>query len=97
MNTYVILRRQGWANLESLEKAAGRSTRVGHEEMPGRVRWIRSYIVREPDGRLGEVAICQGTDPETVREHARRAHLPCDEIVPVFGTVVINDDPAEAA
>lgn len=97
MNTYVILRRHGWAGPSELEKAAGVSSRVGTQEMPDRVRWIRSYVTREADGRLGTVCIYQGLDADSVREHARRAGLPCDLIFPVADTVIINDDPAKAA
>jgi hypothetical protein len=94
MKTYVIMRRGGWATAKELEVAAGRSSKVGLEEMPDKVKWIRSYVTQEPDGRLGTVCIYQGTDPEAVREHARRAGLPADEVIPVGDTVIINEDPA---
>jgi len=96
MQTYVILRRGGWADSKELEVAASRSSRVGLEEMSDQVKWIRSYVVEEEDGRLGTVCVYQGTDPEAVREHARRAGLPADEVIPVGDTVVINEDPAAA-
>lgn len=96
MNTYVILRRGGWADGNELEVAAGVSSRVGLEEMPDQVRWIRSYVVNEPDGRLGTVCVYQGTDEEAIREHARRAGLPADEVIPVGDTVILNDDPVAA-
>lgn len=97
MQNYIILRRGGWASAQELEIAAGRSSRVGQNEMSGRVRWIRSYVVREPDGRLGTVCVYQATDPAAIREHARCAQLPADEIIPVAETVIINEDPAPAA
>jgi len=96
MQTYVILRRGGWADAKELEVAAGRSARVGVEEMSDQVKWIRSYVVEEPDGRVGTVCVYQGKDPEAVREHARRAGLPADEVIPVGDTVVINEDPTAA-
>lgn len=96
MNTYVILRRSGWNSRADLEKAAGRSARVGQAEMPDRVRWIRSYVTDEPNGRVGTVCIYQATDEAAIREHARRADLPCDSIVPVADVVVINEDPLVA-
>jgi hypothetical protein len=97
MKSYIILRRGGWASAQELEIAAGRSSRVGQNEMAQRVRWIRSYVVTEPDGRLGTVCVYQGTDAEAVREHARRAGLPADEIIPIGETVIINDDPPKVA
>lgn len=96
MRTYVILRRGGWADGEELEVAAGRSSRVGLEEMSDQVKWIRSYVVEEEDGRLGTVCIYQGTDEAAVRDHARRAGLPADEVIPVGDTVIINEDPVAA-
>jgi hypothetical protein len=95
MNTYAILRRSGWRSGEELEEAAARSKRVGEEEMPDRVRCIRSYVIEEEQG-LGTLCIYQASDPEAIREHAGRAFLPCDEIVPVADTVIVRDDPAAA-
>lgn len=97
MNTYVILRRNGWPCGEDLAKAAEVSGRVGSEEMPDRVRWIRSYVLDEGDGVVGTVCIYQAVDEEAIREHARRASLPVDEVVLVGQTVVVNADPAVAA
>jgi hypothetical protein len=62
MNTYVILRRGAWASSAELGEAAERSTAVG-EQMPDDVRWIRSYVLGEPDGRVGTVCIYQATTP----------------------------------
>jgi thiamine biosynthesis protein ThiC len=96
MNNYVILRRGAWASAEELGEAAERSTKVGNEEMPDDVRWIRSYVLEEPDGRVGTVCIYQATSPEAIREHASRADLAADEIVPVADTVVVRPDPQPA-
>jgi hypothetical protein len=95
METFVIRRRGAWSSPQELETAAGRSARVGNEEMPDRVRWIRSYVVEEEDGRLGTICIYEAADTEAVREHARRAALTADEVIPVVRTVVIRDDPEE--
>lgn len=93
MNTYVILRRRHWPTPEALHQSARISTRVGQDEMPGQVRWIRSYVLAEDDGTLGTVCIYQGTDHEAIREHARRAELPADEVIHVGDTVVVRSDP----
>jgi hypothetical protein len=94
MQTYVIRRTSAFADAADLGRAAERSTRVGNDEMPDRVRWIRSYVVEEPDGRLGTVCIYQAKDPGSIQEHARRADLAADEIFPVADTVVVRPDPA---
>ena len=97
MDTYVILRRNGWASGADLEEAAARSSQVGDEEMSDDIRWIRSYVIEEPDGGLGTVCIYQGTSAEKVREHAERAGLPADEVIKVADTVVVRPDPEKAA
>jgi len=97
MQTYIIRRRSNWGDSAELEATAGRLAQIGNEEMSNRVRWIRSYVLREDDGRLGTLCIYQAQDPESVREHARRVGMQADEVVPVESTVVIRDDPREAA
>ena len=92
MNTYVILRRKFWSCAEDLEKSASVSARVGREEMPNEVKWIRSYVVKEGE-KLGTVCIYQGTSPEAIREHAHRAGMPADEVLQVGELVVMNPDP----
>jgi hypothetical protein len=96
MNTYVILRRSGWRSPEELQEAAARSTAVG-EEMPDDIRWIRSYVLEEDGGSVGTVCIYQASSVEAVHEHAQRAGLPVDEVIPVADTVVVRPDPAAAA
>jgi thiamine biosynthesis protein ThiC len=96
MQTYVILRRNGWRSPEELQAAAARSKQVGDEEMADDIRWIRSYVTAESDGGLGTVCIYQATSPEKIREHAERAGLPADEIVEVADTVLVRPDPVAA-
>src|SRR5689334_25409123 len=97
MQTYVILRRSGWKSPNDLEAAAERSRQVGDEEMSDDIRWIRSYVLEEGGGSVGTVCIYQATSPEAIREHARRADLPADEIIRVADTVLVRPDPAPAA
>lgn len=94
MNTYVILRRSGWRSPDELELAAARSSKVGDEEMSDDIRWIRSYVLEEGEGSVGTVCIYQATSPEAIRDHADRADLPVDEIIPVADTVLVRPDPA---
>lgn len=93
VNTYVILRRSGWSSGDELQKAAERSRAVGDEEMSDDIRWIRSYVLEEDGGAVGTVCIYQASSPEAIREHASRADLPADEIIPVADTVVVRADP----
>jgi len=96
MKTYVIRRPSAWADIQELELAGAKSARIGNDEMPDRVRWIRSYVVREPDGRIGTFCIYQARDGESIRDHARRVGMPGEEFYEVATTVVVRDDPVEA-
>jgi hypothetical protein len=93
VDTYVILRRSGWKSGGELEEAAERSRQVGDEEMSDDIRWIRSYVLEEGDGPVGTVCIYQASSPEAIREHANRADLPVDEVIPVVDTVLVRPDP----
>jgi hypothetical protein len=97
MDLYVILRRSGWSSAAELEEAAARSARVGDEDMPEDVRWIRSYVLDEGAGSVGTVCIYEASSPEAIRKHAAAAELPVDEIIAVADTVIVRPDPQPAA
>ena len=97
MQLYAILRRSGWRSPEELGEAAARSTKVGNEDMPDDVRWIRSYVLDEGGGSVGTVCIYEATSPEAIRKHASMADLPVDEIISVLDTVIVRPDPTPAA
>lgn len=96
MESYAILRRNGWRSGAELEEAAARSTKVADEQMSDDVRWIRSYVLHEDGGSVGTVCIYEATSPEAIRRHAALADLPVDDIVPITDTVVVRPDPAPA-
>ncbi|MEQ8967441.1 MAG: DUF4242 domain-containing protein [Azospirillaceae bacterium] len=95
MELYVIRRRGIWASQDELDAAGAESARVG-EEMADRLRWIRSYAVTEPDGRIGSVCIYEASDVEAIREHGRRIGAPIEEIQVVHGTAIVRPDPRPA-
>jgi uncharacterized protein DUF4242 len=97
MQLYVIRRPSGWRTPEQLQAAAARSKQVGDEEMPADIRWIRSYVVHEPDGGLGTFCIYEASSPEKIREHAARASIPASDIFEVADTVVVRPDPVAVA
>jgi hypothetical protein len=92
MKTYVIRREKAWQNPQELEAAAGRSKEVAASEFPDAIRWIRSYVVAEPDGTLGTACIYQASGVEAIRDRAERMGMPADEILEVADTVVIRPD-----
>jgi Protein of unknown function (DUF4242) len=97
MDLYVIRRPNGWHNPGELQAAAARSKQVGDEEMSADIRWIRSYVVHEPDGTLGSFCIYQASSPEKILEHAERAGIPATDIFQVAETVLVRPDPVAAA
>jgi hypothetical protein len=97
MQLYAIRRRSAWATAEELERTAAISARIGDNDMPDRVRWIRSYVVAEPDGRLGTICIYQARDEAAIREHAASVGMPGEEIESIANTVVIRPDPGKSS
>jgi hypothetical protein len=93
MNTYAILRRNGWKTADDLHAAAGRSKKVGDTEMANDVRWIRTYVFAEPDGTLGTVCIYEATSPDAIQRHANKAELALTEVRQVVDTVIVRPDP----
>jgi hypothetical protein len=87
------MRRHGWVDRADLDDAGERSNQAREIEMPGQMRWLRSYFFREDDGTLGTICIYESETIEAIREHARRANLPADEVLPVFDTLVNVPDP----
>jgi hypothetical protein len=94
MNTYAIRRKNAWRSPEEVQAVAKRAKEVADTEFPDEVRWIRSYVLAEPDGTLGSICIYQALDDEAIRRHSDRVGMPADEIHDVADTVVIRPDPA---
>jgi hypothetical protein len=92
MDLYVIRRRSNWDGPAALEASAAKSSAEG-EKMSDQVRWIRSYVVEEDDGKLGTVCIYEGVSPEAIRRHAANAGMSADEINKVANTVIVREDP----
>lgn len=92
MQLYHVRRPSLWANDEELAETSARSQQV-LMEMGDRLRWIRSYVVREEDESLGCVCLFEATDEEAIREHGRRIGKTDMEIRPVAETTIVNPDP----
>ena len=97
MNTYTIRRQRAWESEDDLGEAGKRSAEVAETEFPDDIAWIRSYVVKEEGGTLGSVCIYQATSIDKVREHAKRAGMPADEVLEVADTVIVRPDPEPAA
>ena len=90
---HLIRRRGAWNAALELGHRTVTARRVADEEMTGQVSWIRSYVVRERDGRWGMVCIYQGVSARALTEHAARSCMPADEVTEVIGHVAYRDDP----
>ena len=92
MDLYAIRRRSQWADAGELEITAAKSSAEG-EKMSDDVRWIRSYVVNEDDGRLGTVCLYEASSPEAIKQHAENTGMSADEITQVADTVFVREDP----
>lgn len=91
MDLYAIVRRSGWTPDKSEDLDARSNAEL--ERRSENVRKVRSYILDEPEGRVGAICLYQATSPEAIREHARAAGLPVDDIVKVSAIDVHRPDP----
>jgi len=95
MDLFTIRRRSNWEDAPALEATAARSSAEG-EKMSDEVRWIRSYVVEEEDGKLGTLCVYEAVSPEAIRRHAANTGMSADEITRVADTVVVREDPVAA-
>lgn len=90
LGSYVILRRSGWPSLDALRASAKRSLEVS--TLMDDLRWVRSYVLAESDGRIGTVCHYRASGPEAIREHAKQVEIPVDDIIEVAELVVLLPD-----
>ena len=90
MQTYVV-RRHGVASTAAELDAALTRLRA-FEESPGALiaRWIRSYALREPDGRFGLACVFQADGVRALEQHAERTGVAAQAILPVVATAVMR-------
>jgi hypothetical protein len=91
MPLYVVPRTRAWLSEEEL--AAATDCLPAVNDALGDVRWIRSYVVAEPDGTFTAYCVYEASDPEALRRHGDAMMLPTDAIQPVAATLVAASDP----
>jgi hypothetical protein len=74
-------------------EAADARSNAELEKRSDTVRKIRTYVLEEPNGRLGTICMYEAVSPEAIMDHAKAADLPCDEVVRVVAIDVKNPDP----
>ena len=90
LKNYVILRRTGWPSAAELRLSAKRSMAVAAEMDD--LDWVRSYVLAEPDGRVGTLCHYRASGPDAIRAHAERTQIPVDDIVEVAELIVLIPD-----
>jgi hypothetical protein len=90
MQTYVVRRPAIAATAAELSAALMRLR--SFEEKPHSLiaRWIRSYALREADGRFGLACVFQSDSVQTLERHAELTKAPAQEILPVAATVLVR-------
>ena len=96
MNTYTIRRREAWASPEQVQAVAKRAKEVADSDFADEVRWIRSYVLADHHGTLGNLCVYQAIDAQAIRQHSHRVGMPADEINEVLETVLVRPDPTPA-
>ncbi len=92
METFVIRRRGFAASAADLDTAMSHLRALEERPHALNARWIRSYALREDDGRFGLVCVFQADNTDTLRAHADLVGKPVEEIVPVAATVLVRPD-----
>jgi hypothetical protein len=95
MPLYVVPRTRAWLSAEEVAAVADCVPAV-NATLAEDIRWIRSYIVGEPDGSFSAFCVYEASGPDALRHHADALGLPTDAIKPVVTTIVASPDPAPA-
>lgn len=90
MQTYLV-RRPGIAG-DASELGAALARLRAFEEKPHALpaRWLRSYALREADGRFGLACVFQSGSVHTLERHAELTEVAAQEILPVTATVPVR-------
>lgn len=90
MQTYVVRRSNIAATAAELNAALTRLRSFEEDAHALNARWIRSYALREADGRFGLACVFQSDSVQTLKRHAELIQAPAQEILPVATTVRIR-------
>lgn len=90
MQTYIVRRPNIAATAAELNAVLTRLR--SFEEKPHSLdaRWIRSYALREADGRFGLACVVQSDSAQTLKRHAELTKAPAQEILPVAAKVLVR-------
>ena len=90
MKTYFV-RRPGIASTGAeLDAALTRLRAFEDESSVLNAQWMRSYALREADGRFGLACVFQADSVQTLMRHAAQTRVRAQEILPVAATVLMR-------
>lgn len=89
--TPYLVRRVGIAGgANELDAALMRLRACEERGRPSDPRWRLSYVLQEPDGRLGLACVFEARSVAALHGHAERLRLPAREIVPIARRVAVR-------
>jgi hypothetical protein len=83
---YVVSRTRAWLSEEELAASVECSAAI-LEHFREHVAWIRSDILREPDGTFSANCVYDATSPEWLERLSEAAMLPADSIRPLHAAL----------
>jgi len=89
MPRYIVQRNLGKVTEQELEAAARKSKQVREASFPD-ITWEHSHVVRTKNGMV-TYCVYGGPSVDRIKEHARAAGLPADEVYDLVADV----DPAK--
>ena len=89
MPRYIVQRNLGQVTEQELEAAARKSKQVREKSFPD-ITWEHSHVVRTKTGMM-TFCVYGGPSVDRIKEHARAAGLPADEVYDLVADV----DPAK--
>lgn len=90
MQTFIVRRPNIAATAAELNAVLTRLRSFEEESHSLDARWIRSYALREADGRFGLACVVQSDSAQTLQRHAELTKAPAQEILPVAAKVIVR-------
>lgn len=91
MHTYVVRRHGIAAGAYELHDALTRLRSTEEFRLASGVRWLHSYITRQPMGGFGLACVYQADGEQALEQHAVLTRLPAHEILPVADREALPD------
>jgi hypothetical protein len=91
MHTYVVRRRGIATDAYELQAVLTRLRSTEEFRLASGVRWLHSYVTRQPIGGFGLTCVYQADGEQALEQHAVLTRLPAHEILPVVEMEALPD------